>query len=177
LTLPGLEPKLSVVQPVASRYTDCAIPAHMFQVVDLLIVDTMSMQFIYKQLRTFGMHDFWLGLHHSIGIYKHQCPSHTSWQYPTYDYDGEILVVLLMVNALRLLVAGFPRRRPGFKPGSGRVGFRDGQKWRWGRFSPRTSVSPANLHSICFSTIIFTITRGWHNRPGVAAVPIVSQTK
>jgi hypothetical protein len=23
---------------------------------------------------------------------------------------------------------------------------------------------------------IFTITRGWHNRPGMAAVPIVSQT-
>jgi hypothetical protein len=43
--------------------------------------------------------------------------------------------------------------------------------WRWGKFSPRTSVSPANLHSISFSTIIFTITRGWHNRPGVAAVP------
>jgi hypothetical protein len=42
-------------------------------------------------------------------------------------------------------------------------------------FSPRTSVSPsAYLHSICFSTIIFTITRGWHNRPGVAAVPIAS---
>jgi hypothetical protein len=36
---------------------------------------------------------------------------------------------------------------------------------------------PANLHSIYFSTIIFIITRGWHNRPGVAAVPIVSQTK
>jgi hypothetical protein len=34
-----------------------------------------------------------------------------------------------------------------------------------------------NLHSICFSTIIFTITRGWHNRPRVAAVPIASQTK
>jgi hypothetical protein len=68
--------------------------------------------------------------------------------------------------------------RPGFKPGSGHVGFGDGQKWRWGRFSPsRTSVSPANLHSICFSTIIFTITRGWQNRPGVAAVPIDSQTK
>jgi hypothetical protein len=64
-----------------------------------------------------------------------------------------------------------------FKPGSGHVGFCDGQKWRWGRFSSRTSVSPANLHSICFSTIIFTITRGWHNRPGVAAVPIASQTK
>jgi hypothetical protein len=27
------------------------------------------------------------------------------------------------------------------------------------------------------STIIFIITRGWHNRPGVAAVPIVSQKK
>jgi hypothetical protein len=38
-------------------------------------------------------------------------------------------------------------------------------------------VSPANLHFICFSTIIFSITRGWHNRPGVAAVPIASQTK
>jgi hypothetical protein len=23
------------------------------------------------------------------------------------------------------------------------------KKWRWGRFSPRTSVSPANLCSIC----------------------------
>jgi hypothetical protein len=41
-----------------------------------------------------------------------------------------------------------------------------------GRFSPRISVSPVNLHSICFSTIIFTITRDWHNRPEVA-----SQTK
>jgi hypothetical protein len=59
----------------------------------------------------------------------------------------------------------------------GHVGFCDGQKWRWGRFSPRTSVSPANLHSIRFSTIIFIITRGWHNRSGVAAVPIASQTK
>jgi hypothetical protein len=26
-------------------------------------------------------------------------------------------------------------------------------KWRWGRFSPSTSVSPANLHSTNFSTI------------------------
>jgi hypothetical protein len=38
-------------------------------------------------------------------------------------------------------------------------------------------VSLANLHSICFSTTIFTITSGWHNRPRVAAVPIASQTK
>jgi hypothetical protein len=44
-------------------------------------------------------------------------------------------------------------------------------------FLGRTSVSPANLHSTCFFTIIFTITRGWHNRPRVAAVPIASQTR
>jgi hypothetical protein len=37
--------------------------------------------------------------------------------------------------------------------------------------------SLANLDSMCYSTIIFTITRGWDNRPGVAAVPISSQTK
>jgi hypothetical protein len=36
---------------------------------------------------------------------------------------------------------------------------------------------PCHLHSICFSTMIFTVTRGWHNRPGVAAVPIASQTR
>jgi hypothetical protein len=71
----------------------------------------------------------------------------------------------------------FPLRLPGFKPRSVHVGFCDGQKWGWGRFSPRTSVSPGNLHSICFSTIIFNNTRSWHNRPGVAAVPIASQTK
>jgi hypothetical protein len=53
-------------------------------------------------------------------------------------------------------------RRAGFKPGSGHVGFCDGQKWRWGRFSPRTSVSPAN-NSTNFSIII--ITRDCHNRP------------
>jgi hypothetical protein len=47
----------------------------------------------------------------------------------------------------------------------------------WGTFSPRTSVSLANLHSICSSTIIFTITRGWHNRSGVAAVLLASQSR
>jgi hypothetical protein len=34
----------------------------------------------------------------------------------------------------------FPPRRPRFKPGSGQVEFCDGQKWRWGMCSPRTSV-------------------------------------
>jgi hypothetical protein len=36
---------------------------------------------------------------------------------------------------------------------------------------------PIYIPSACFSTIIFTITRGWHNRPGVAALPIASQFK
>jgi hypothetical protein len=35
-------------------------------------------------------------------------------------------------------------------------------KQHWGRFSPSTSISPAN-HSTNFTIII--ITRGWHNRP------------
>jgi hypothetical protein len=29
-------------------------------------------------------------------------------------------------------------------------------KWLWGRFSPSTSVSPANLYSTYFSTITIT---------------------
>jgi hypothetical protein len=33
-------------------------------------------------------------------------------------------------------------------------------KWRWGRFSPSTSVSPANLHSTNFSTITLTYLPG-----------------
>jgi hypothetical protein len=41
-------------------------------------------------------------------------------------------------------------------------------KWHWGRFSKSTSISPVN-HSTNFSIII--ITRGWYNRPLVAAVP------
>jgi hypothetical protein len=36
-------------------------------------------------------------------------------------------------------------------------------KRHWGRFSPSSSVSPANLHSTNLSIII--ITRGWHNKP------------
>jgi hypothetical protein len=65
------------------------------------------------------------------------------------------------------------RGGPGSKPRFSHVGFCDEQKWRRGRFSPRTSVSPANLYSIFFSIIIFIITRGWYNRPVVATVPKV----
>jgi hypothetical protein len=42
-------------------------------------------------------------------------------------------------------------------------------KRQWGRFSSSTSVSPTNHYSTNFSIII--ITRYWHNRPLVAAVP------
>jgi hypothetical protein len=34
------------------------------------------------------------------------------------------------------------------------------RKWRWGRFSPSTSVSPANLHSTNCSTITLTYRLG-----------------
>jgi hypothetical protein len=58
------------------------------------------------------------------------------------------------VPLFKRLVAGFPPQRSGFASGW--------RKWHWDRFSPSTSVSPAN-HSTNFSIII--ITRGWHNRP------------
>jgi hypothetical protein len=50
------------------------------------------------------------------------------------------------------LVAGFPPRRPWFKP----------RVWSSGICGGQTSVSPANLHSTKFS---ITITRGRYNRP------------
>jgi hypothetical protein len=44
-------------------------------------------------------------------------------------------------------------------------------KWRWGRFSLSTSVSPANLHSTNCSTITLIHHLGLYNRPEVAALP------
>jgi hypothetical protein len=64
-----------------------------------------------------------------------------------------------------------PPRRPGFKPGSGHLGFCDGAGFLRELRFPLPIYIPS-----CFSTIIFIITRGWHNRAGVAAVPIASQT-
>jgi hypothetical protein len=67
------------------------------------------------------------------------------------------------------LVTGFLPRRPEFAPRSGKWDLW-WAKWRLGRFSPSTSVSPAKtVHSTNFS--IHTITRVRYNRPGVAAVP------
>jgi hypothetical protein len=48
--------------------------------------------------------------------------------------------------------AGFPPRRPGFKPGAGHMWFM-ADKVALGRFPPSTSVSPVNLHSTTCSTI------------------------
>jgi hypothetical protein len=50
--------------------------------------------------------------------------------------------------------------------------------WRWGRFSPSTSVTPANLHSTNFFTITITYHSGLvYIRPVVAAVPKVPTHK
>jgi hypothetical protein len=62
---------------------------------------------------------------------------------------------------LKRLVAGFPPRRPSSSPGLAMWDLWR-TKWRWGRFSQSTSVSPASLHSTKFS--IITITRGRYNR-------------
>jgi hypothetical protein len=78
---------------------------------------------------------------------------------------------------LKRLVAGFPPQRTSFKPGSVHVGFCDGQKWRWGRFSPSTwfplpiFIPPISPQSPSL------IIRGWYNRPVVAAVPKVQPHK
>jgi hypothetical protein len=66
------------------------------------------------------------------------------------------------VSFLRSPIYGFPPQWPGFKPESGQVEFVV-DKVALGRFSPSTSVSPANLHSTKFSIII--ITRSRYNRP------------
>jgi hypothetical protein len=69
------------------------------------------------------------------------------------------------------LVASFPQRRPGFKPGSGHVGFVVDKVGLGEGFSPSTSVFIPPISPQSPSPII----RGWHNRPGEAAVPIASQ--
>jgi hypothetical protein len=66
-----------------------------------------------------------------------------------------VLKVKLGRAVAQRLDAGFPPRLPGFAYGQ-HVGFLL-DKAHWGRFSPSTSVSPAN-HSTDFSIII--ITRG-----------------
>jgi hypothetical protein len=63
-----------------------------------------------------------------------------------------------MCKGLLVSHRGGPRSNPGLVKWDLRW-----TKWHWGRFSPSTSVSPANLHSTKFS--IIKITRGRYNRP------------
>jgi hypothetical protein len=51
------------------------------------------------------------------------------------------------------------RGGPGLSPGQVRLDF-CWAKWHWGRFSPRTSVSPATLHSTNCSTLTIIYHRG-----------------
>jgi hypothetical protein len=60
-----------------------------------------------------------------------------------------IKFILRAAPQLKQLVAGFPLRRPGLKPGSSHVGFVV-EKMALGQ------VSPANLNSTNFSTITLT---------------------
>jgi hypothetical protein len=74
-------------------------------------------------------------------------------------------VVNQLTKRLRHTSSGYSlvshRGGPGSSPGL--VKWELWTKWRWGRFSPSTSVSPANLHHTKFS--ILTITRGRYNGP------------
>jgi hypothetical protein len=77
--------------------------------------------------------------------------------------DSSVGIAMGLGRAVAQAVSsGLPPRRSGFASGQGMWGL-----WwttrQWGSFSPSTSVSLANHHSINFSIII--ITRGWHNRP------------
>jgi hypothetical protein len=54
---------------------------------------------------------------------------------------------------LRRLVSGFPQQRTGFDARSGHVEFVVDEV-KLGRFSPSTSVSPANFHSTDYSTLM-----------------------
>jgi hypothetical protein len=67
--------------------------------------------------------------------------------------EEKVLLVQQGMERAAPLAAGFLPQRPGFEPSSGHVGFVV-DKVALGRFSPSTSVSPANLHSTNCSTII-----------------------
>jgi hypothetical protein len=78
--------------------------------------------------------------------------SHSWLHLPDSELGWYIVIHLHSIVTWRPKVAGFPPLRPGFEPGSGHWDLW-WTKWRWGRFSPSTSVSPANLHSTNCSTI------------------------
>jgi hypothetical protein len=77
------------------------------------------------------------------------------------------------------LVAGFPPRRPGFKPGSSHVGFVVDNVALGQVFSEYFGFPCQSLfHQFLFSPQSpLHIIRGWYNRPVVAAVPKVPPRK
>jgi hypothetical protein len=96
-----------------------------------------------------------------------------SWVRISFLRHGCLCMRLFRVCVVLCVSSGLPRR-PGFKPGSVHLEFCDGQKWRWGRFSPRTSGF--HLRQSTFYLLLHNHLH-YHPRPGVAAVPIVSQTR
>jgi hypothetical protein len=72
-------------------------------------------------------------------------------------HENPYLEVLVTSVLGRPIAQAVSRWLPGFEPGSGKCDLW-WTKWRWGRFSPSTSVSPANLYSTKFLH--------HHNHPG-----------
>jgi hypothetical protein len=117
----------------------------------ILFQNRTNLQFYDSFTWTVTQHNHWC-THTSTTEYKHTeehsvLPTKSPFNVANINSIPQFLSVSIILSI------GFPPRRPGFKSGSDHVGFCDGQKWHWGRFSPGTSVPPANLHSICFSTI------------------------
>jgi hypothetical protein len=75
-----------------------------------------------------------------------------------------VLNVIEFIGAapqLRRIAAGFPPRRPGFKPGSGHVGCCDGQKWCRGKFPLPIYIPSASPQSSSLSPEAGTIGQEW----------------
>jgi hypothetical protein len=86
-----------------------------------------------------------------------------------HHYDSRCYALVILSVALRPCCSPSGLTLVSHRSGPGsRLGSMWGLWWtkrHWGRFSPSTSVFPANHHSTNFSIII--ITWGWYNRPVV----------
>jgi hypothetical protein len=121
------------------------------------------------------LNQFIIGWHLRRAVFTCATDFPKNWWYDLHVNSSEFLKISVIVSEIlylksQLLTVArqkpFPPRRRGFASGQ-HVGFVVDKRHR-GRFSPSTSVSPANNYTN-FSIII--ITWGWHNRPLVAAVP------
>jgi hypothetical protein len=89
-----------------------------------------------------------------ITVFTRVLHSFVSWArwIQSYYFFPDSYILIMIVPYLRRLLAGFPPRRP--RSISGQVMWDLWwTKWHWGRFSPSTSVSPANFHSTNCSTV------------------------